>query len=218
MVDVEQPPQFHPEGDVWTHVKLMLGHLNEAEPSLAWSVLLHDIGKPATQSFSDRIRFNGHAAAGARMAEEIGDRLHMAGDLKDRISDLVRNHMKFMNVQDMRPSRLKRFLREPYFLDLLELHRIDCAASHGDLTTHEFCQKKLEEMGEEALRPPRLLDGNGLAALGFSPGPIFSEILTVLEDEQLEGRLHTREDAERFVLDRFGSRRNPTASSEENTG
>lgn len=204
MAGVEQPPQFHPEGDVWTHVKLMLGLMREPSEALAWAVLLHDIGKPVTRSETDRIRFNGHAAAGAGMAEEICGRLQMSGNTRNRICELVKNHMKFMDVRKMRPSRLKRFLREPYFPELLALHRIDCQASHGDLTTHEFCQNTLENFEEEEIRPTRLLDGNGLVALGFSPGPLFSEILTAIEDEQLEGRIRTREEAEAFALERFG--------------
>ncbi len=204
MKGVEQPPEFHPEGDVWTHVMLMLARLHEPGESLAWGILLHDVGKPVTHSVTDRIRFNGHAAAGASMAEEICERLQMSGNKKNRICELVKNHMKFMNVQKMRPSRLKRFLREPYFPELLELHRIDCLASHGNLATYEFCQERLEEIEGEELRPARLLDGYGLAELGFSPGPLFREILTALEDEQLEGRVRTREEAEAFVRQRYG--------------
>ncbi len=204
MAGVAQPPEFHPEGDLWTHVKLMLARLHDPSEALAWAALLHDVGKPVTRSETDRIRFNGHAAAGAGMAEEICERLQMPGGRKNRIFELVKNHMKFMDVQKMRPSRLKRLLREPYFTELLELHRIDCLASHGDLATYEFCQTKLEEISQEALRPARLLDGDALAALGFSPGPLFREILTALEDEQLEGRVRTREDAEAYVRQRFG--------------
>ncbi len=204
MKGVEQPPEFHPEGDVWTHVMLMLARPREPGESLAWGILLHDVGKPVTHSVTDRIRFNGHAAAGASMAEEICERLQMSGNKKNRICELVKNHMKFMDVQKMRPSRLKRFLREPYFPELLELHRIDCLASHGNLATYEFCRERLEEIEGAELRPARLLDGYGLAELGFSPGPHFREILTALEDEQLEGRVRTREEAEAFVRQRYG--------------
>ncbi len=127
----------------------------------------------------------------------------MSGGTRDRICELVKNHMKFMDVRKMRPRRLTRFFREPYFPELLELHRLDCLVSHGNLATYEFCREKLEEIGGEELRPAPLLDGNALAELGFSPGPLFSEILTALEDEQLEGRLRTPEDAKAFVLSRY---------------
>jgi len=204
MEGVAQPPEFHPEGDVWSHVLGMLRRLDSPSPALAWGALLHDVGKPVTYSASDRIRFNGHAAAGARMAEAICERLKVPKEEAARIRELVAHHMRFMNVREMRPSRLKRLLREPFFPELLELHRIDCLASHGDLATHRFCLEKLAQATEEDLRPPRLLDGHALIAMGFPPGPLLGEILSALEDEQLEGRVGTREEAEAFVLRRFG--------------
>lgn len=203
MKGVAQPPEFHPEGDVWTHVLAMLRIERSASPTLSWGVLLHDIGKPPTYTESDRIRFNGHDKAGAAMSAAICARLRMPKARAARIYDLVAHHMRFMHVEKMREARLKRFLREPYFEELLELHRIDCLASHGNLRTHEFCTRKLGEIREEALRPPRLLDGRELMAMGYRAGPELGEILFALEDEQLEGRISTREEAREFTRRNF---------------
>ena len=203
MRGVAQPPEFHPEGDVWTHVLAMLRIERAASPTLAWGILLHDVGKPATYTETDRIRFNGHDKAGAAMSAEVCARLRMPKAQAARICELVANHMRFMHVEKMRESRLKRFLREPYFGELLELHRVDCLASHGNLRTHEFCTRKLEEIREEALRPPRLLGGDDLMAMGHPPGPGLGEILTAVEDEQLEGRIATREEARDFARRHF---------------
>ncbi|HJP30892.1 MAG TPA: CCA tRNA nucleotidyltransferase [Candidatus Latescibacteria bacterium] len=205
MKGVDQPAEFHPEGDVWEHVKLMLGlvdALDEPAPTLAWGVLLHDIGKPATFQppgpESSRIRFDGHDARGAEMVEEIARRLRFANRDRDRVRDLTAHHMRFRNVKQMRPSKLKRFLREGFFPELLELHRIDCQSSHGLLDLYEFCHQSLTEADEgeaEILRPPLLLTGRDLIAAGYHPGRQFGEILRWLEDEQLEGRLKTRDAA-----------------------
>ena len=203
MRGVAQPPEFHPEGDVWTHVLAMLRIERSASPTLAWGILLHDAGKPATYAVTDRIRFNGHDKVGAQMSADICERLRMPRAQASRIHELVANHMRFMHVEKMREARLKRFLREPYFEELLELHRIDCLASHGNLRTHEFCARKLGELHEEALRPPRLLDGHGLMAMGYPPGPGLGEILAAIEDEQLEGRISTREEAREFARRNF---------------
>ncbi len=203
MRGVAQPPEFHPEGDVWTHVLAMLRIERSASPTLAWGILLHDAGKPATYAVTDRIRFNGHDKVGAQMSADICERLRMPRTQASRIHELVANHMRFMHVEKMREARLKRFLREPYFEELLELHRIDCLASHGNLRTHEFCARKLTEIHEEALRPPRLLDGHGLMAMGYPPGPGLGEILAAIEDGQLEGRISTREEAREFARRNF---------------
>ena len=204
MRGVAQPPEFHPEGDVWTHVLAMLRiKKRSASPTLAWGILLHDVGKPPTYTETDRIRFNGHDKVGAAMSEEVCDRLRMPKARAARIRDLVANHMRFMHVEKMREARLKRFLREPYFGELLELHRVDCLASHANLRTHEFCTRKLGELHEEALRPPRLLDGHDLMAMGYPPGPGLGEILTAVEDEQLEGRISTGEEARDFARRNF---------------
>lgn len=204
MRGVAQPPEFHPEGDVWTHVLAMLRIKKpSASPTLAWGILLHDVGKPPTYTETDRIRFNGHDKAGAAMSDAICGRLRMPKARAARIRELVANHMRFMHVEKMREARLKRFLREPYFGELLELHRVDCLASHGNLRTHEFCKRKLGEIHEEALRPPRLLDGRDLMAMGYPAGPKLGEILTALEDEQLEGRIATGEEAREFARRHF---------------
>ena len=201
---VPQPPEFHPEGDVWTHVKILLDGLQESSATLAWAALLHDIGKPSTYEVADRIRFNRHDAVGAAMAEKVCRRLRMSNAETETISTLTAQHMRFRNVKDMRASKLKRFLRQPDFAELLELHRLDCLASHGELDLYEFCREKMAEAEPEDLRPPRLLSGRDLIAMGFKPGVLFKEILTALEDEQLEGRLNIREEAVAWVQKQYG--------------
>jgi poly(A) polymerase len=203
MRGVGQPAQFHPEGDVWTHVKLLFEHLEQPGSDLAWSALLHDIGKPPTFEVSDRIRFNRHDAVGAAMAAQICRRLKMSNDASRRIFDLVAYHMRIGHAKEMRPSKLKRLLREPFFPELLQLHRADCLASHGKLDLYEFCRAQLAESGDVGLRPAPLLSGNDLIAAGYAPGPRFKEMLTAVEDAQLEGRLATRDEALRLVKERF---------------
>lgn len=203
MKGVAQPPEFHPEGDVWTHVLAMLHIKRSASPTLCWGVLLHDVGKPVTYTETDRIRFNGHDKAGAAMGADICERLRMPKAHASRIRELIANHMRFMHVEKMREARLKRFLREPCFEELLELHRVDCLASHGNLRTHKFCTRKLAEIHEEALRPPRLIDGHDLMAMGYPAGPGLGKILFALEDEQLEGRISTKEQAREFARRNF---------------
>ena len=192
---VPQPPEYHPEGDVWTHVQLMLEKLDAPTATLGWGVLLHDIGKPPTFTRADRIRFNGHDARGAEMAAAIGRRLRLSKVEGEQIRELTAQHMRFCNVKEMRDSKLKRFLRQPIFPELLELHRVDCLASHGKLDLYEFCREKTAEAGQEGLRPPRLVTGHDLIGMGLEPGPRLGEILQWVEDEQLEGRLADREQA-----------------------
>ncbi|MDE0332275.1 MAG: CCA tRNA nucleotidyltransferase [Nitrospinae bacterium] len=199
MKGIAQPPEFHPEGDVWTHVLGMLGIKRSDSPAVCWGILLHDVGKPVTYTETDRIRFNGHDKAGAALSVGICERLRMPKAQASIIHELVANHMRFMHVEKMRDARLKRFLREPYFEELLELHRLDCLASHGNLRTYEFCARKLEEIHGESLRPPRLLDGHELMAMGYPPGPKLGEILSTIEDEQLEGRISTKKGARDFA-------------------
>lgn len=203
MKGVEQPPQFHPEGDVWTHTLLMLEGLEQPSTTLAWGVLLHDVGKPPTFRVADRIRFDGHVEEGVKIAESIGERLRFSRGEIDSIVALVANHMKFMHIAEMRPSKLKRFLRLPAFNEHLALHRLDCLSSHGDLTNYQFAKEKLEEAPEETLRPAPLITGHDLIAEGFAPGPKFSEILTAVEDAQLEGTLSNRAEAMAFVKENF---------------
>ncbi len=203
MQGVPQDAEFHPEGDVWTHVQLLFDYLDEPSAELAWSALLHDIGKPSTMVRAERLRFHGHDAVGAKMADAICGRLRMSNEARRRICALVADHMRIGDVRQMRPSTLMRLLREPHFSELLELHRADCLASHGKLDLYEFCQEQLAALGQEQLRPPALLTGDDLIALGFAPGPLFREILTAVEDAQLDGRLDNYQSALRFVQRKF---------------
>lgn len=205
MRGVPQDAEFHPEGDVWTHVQLLFAYLDEPSVELAWSALLHDIGKPSTMVRAERIHFHGHDVVGAKMAAAICRRLRMSNQARERIVDLVASHMRLRNVRQMRPSKLKRLLREPYFPELLSLHRADCLASHGQLDLYEFCREQLADLKKEQLRPPALLTGDDLIALGFAPGPLFRKMLTAVEDAQLEGQLASREEALDFVQRKFSA-------------
>lgn len=199
LAGVEQPPEFHPEGDVWIHTLMLLEQLEDAPLTLALGVLLHDIGKPPTFTRTDRIRFNEHDKVGAAMAEVVLKRLKYPNETTERAVELVRQHMAFKDAPHMRRSTLKRFLRMPHFDEHLALHRIDCLACHGKLENYEFCRAQLAELGIEKLRPAPLLSGEDLKALGFAPGPLFKKILTDVEDKQLEGALATRDEARAYV-------------------
>ncbi|MBI2684902.1 MAG: CCA tRNA nucleotidyltransferase [Acidobacteria bacterium] len=203
MQGVAQPPEFHPEGDVWTHTLLMLEGLQNPPITLAWGVLLHDVGKPPTYEVADRIRFNGHAGKGADMAAEILGRLRYSTTIIETVRDLVAQHMKFIAVPKMRESTRKRFLRQPIFTELLELHRLDCESSHHHMETYDTCKRALAELPEETLRPKPLLTGSDLLALGFPEGPAIGKILSQIEDAQLEGTITTRQAAEAFALEQF---------------
>ena len=205
MRGVPQEAEFHPEGDVWTHVQLLFEYLDKPSAELAWSALLHDIGKPSTMVRAERIRFHGHDAVGAEMAAAICGRLRMSNEARRLICTLVADHMRISHVRLMRPSTLARLLREPHFPELLQLHRADCLASHGKLDLYEFCQEQLAALKGEHLRPPALLTGADLIALGFAPGPLFREILTAVEDAQLEGQLDSYRSALRFVQRKFSA-------------
>jgi len=201
---VPQPPQFHPEGDVWIHTLLMLEGLPPGvSPTLAWGVLLHDIGKPPTfrpaAETGDRIRFDGHVDVGVRMADELCRRLRFSNDDTDQIKALVANHMKFKDVAQMRQSTLKRFVRLPQFDEHLELHRLDCQSSHGKLDAYNTVRAFLARTPPAEVRPPRLLSGDDLKDLGYTPGPEFQKMLTTLEDAQLEETVQTRDQAFEFV-------------------
>lgn len=204
---VEQPPEYHPEGDVWTHTLMMLDELESPTPELAWGVLLHDIGKPGTfRRAPDRIRFDGHVDLGVKIAENIMHRLRFSRAECEQVIALVANHMKFADVPRMRESTLKRFLRLPRFEEHLELHRLDCRNSNGHLETYAFVSEKLHEMKPEELKPPRLLTGNDLIDHGYRPGPEFGEMLQAVEDAQLEGRVRDRIEALALIEERFGIR------------
>ena len=203
MDGVPQPPQFHPEGDVFRHTCLMFELSEGLDEVLALGVLLHDVGKPPTLRFEDRIRFHGHAELGTKMAEKICRDLRLANDQIEEVMDLVRDHLRFIHVKEMRESTLKRFLRKSNFDKHMELHRLDCLASHGDLSSYHFCLEKLEEFSREVMRPKPLINGHDLIEMGFQPGPLFSEILTGLEDLQLEGKITSREEAQGWVEEHF---------------
>ncbi len=205
MHGVEQPPQYHPEGDVWVHTMLLLEKLPPHTPrTLAWGALLHDVGKPPTFRVApDRIRFDGHVEVGVRMAEEICHRLHFSNEETKQIAALVANHMRFGDVERMKESTLKRFMRLPKFDEHMELHRIDCLSSHADLSLYNFVRERLQHSSDEEIRPTPLLNGKDLIQLGYKPGPQFREILSTIEDAQLEGSLHSREEALEFLRHEF---------------
>lgn len=208
MRGVEQPPQFHPEGDVWDHTMMMLEGLTAGcSATLAWGVLLHDVGKPATfmppLGEGDRIRFHGHVEVGVRVATEICERLRMSNDETAQVAALVENHMRFRDVPHMKESTLKRFLRLERFEEHLELHRLDCVSSHGKLDNYEFARAARERVPEAEIRPVLLVTGRELIAAGYKPGRRFAEMLRVAEDAQLEGRVATTEDAMRLIREQF---------------
>ena len=207
MKNTPQPEQFHPEGDVFEHTVLALEALPEApSPSLAMGALLHDVGKPATIKFADRIRFNRHHSVGARVADEICRRLRFSNAERERIVALVAHHMEFMNVREMRPARLRRMLAMDGFGDHLELHRADCLASHGGLDNYDFCSEKLAELEAEAegpSLPDPLISGDDLIVAGYRPGPRMGEILEAVREAQLDGELATRDDALEWARQRY---------------
>ncbi|HEX5284850.1 MAG TPA: CCA tRNA nucleotidyltransferase [Bryocella sp.] len=208
---VEQPPQYHPEGDVWVHTLLLLEHLAPgASCTLAWGMLLHDIGKPATftppdpSRPGDRIRFNGHVDIGVAIARKILTRMRFSNEECSQILALIKHHMQFGDVQKMKQSTLKRFLRLPRFDEHLALHYADVMSSHGLLGMYDYAKENYERLGEEEIRPRLLLSGEDLIAAGYRPGPGFREMLTTAEDAQLEGSVTTREGALDLVRERFG--------------
>ncbi len=203
---IAQPLRHHPEGDVWQHVLRMLesfrgGFGAVGDMRLAWAIVLHDAGKALTQSIDEKgIHFYGHVGKSVEIAETVLRRMKFSHGDRDAILALIRHHMLFMSVKDMRASRLKRFLRMPEFELHLELHRLDCLGSHGLLDHYDFCRERLAALPAEELRPPRLLSGYDLQAMGFTPGPQFSKILQAVETAQLEGKLATPAEARSMVL------------------
>lgn len=194
----EQPPEFHPEGDVFVHTRIMLGLLGgEVSAALAFGVLLHDIGKPPCFSRDEtgRIRFNGHEHVGAEMAEDILRRLKFSNHDIHAAVEMVRHHMAFKDTKNMRLSKLRRFMARETFEEELELHRVDCQSSHGILDIYDFLKTKREEFRNEPVIPPRLVNGDDLIALGWKPGPKFREVLEVIQNRQLEGSLTSKEEA-----------------------
>jgi poly(A) polymerase len=205
MKGVAQPPEFHPEGDVFVHTLLLLENLpHPCPPTLAWGALLHDVGKPATFRVApDRIRFDNHVDVGVKIAEEICDRLRFSNHDAAQVLALVDNHMRFSHATRMNQSTLKKFLRVPSFDQHLALHRADSLASHRNLSTYEFVRQKLAETPPEEIRPVPLVTGDDLIAAGYAPGPKFREILEAVENAQLEGRLSSHDAALEFVKSAF---------------
>jgi len=205
MKGCEQPPEFHPEGDVFVHTRLMLSLLPETVSiPLVFSVLFHDIGKPPAfqRDETGSIRFNGHESLGAAMTEEIFERLRFSNAQTEAAVAAVKNHMAFKDVRHMRVATLRRFLARPTFDDEIELHRVDCLGSHGLLDNHAFLLEKREEFSREPLIPPPLVTGRDLISLGWKPGPHFKRVLDAVQVRQLEGSLTSREEAMVWVASR----------------
>ena len=203
MKGVAQPPEYHPEGDVWIHTLLLLEKLQNPSVALAMGALLHDVGKPPTFRMAERIRFDGHVEKGVEMATAIMNRLRFSNDQIRQATALIANHMRFKDVPQMKESTLKRFLRLENFPEHLELHRLDCLSSHGHLEHYELMKQKWEAMPPGELKPPPLITGQDLIAAGYQPGPAFARILAAVEDEQLESRIRTREEALALVRENF---------------
>jgi poly(A) polymerase len=205
MKGVEQPPQYHPEGDVWTHTLLLLEQLEAGcALTLAWGALLHDVGKPPTfRRAPDRIRFDCHVEIGKAMAAEICRRFRFSNDETQQILALVENHMRFMDAPRMKTSTLKRFFRLTGFEEHLALHRMDCLAGSGNLDHWEYVRERYLAMPEETVRPRPLITGRELIAEGYVPGAGFKEMLRAVEDAQLEGTIGTAEEALQMVHERF---------------
>jgi poly(A) polymerase len=197
MQGVEQPPQYHPEGDVWIHTLMLLDGLPAGcSKTLALGALLHDVGKPPTFRVApDRIRFDNHAEVGTKMAEEICRRFRLSNEDTEQVLSLVANHMRFADVTRMKESTLKRFFRLPKFEEQLELHRLDCMSSHRDLGLYEFAKEKFHSLPQEQIRPAPLITGEDLIAAGYKPGPMFKDLLTAVEDAQLEGSIASKQEA-----------------------
>ena len=205
MKGVPQPPQYHPEGDVFVHTMLLLEKLPPGvSKTLAWGALLHDVGKPPTFRIApDRIRFDGHVDIGVKMAAEILRRLRFSNYETGQILALVDNHMRFGDVQRMKQSTLKRFLRLPKFDEHLELHRMDSLSSHGHLDAYEYTREQMHSIPPESIRPTPLITGRDLIEAGYKSGPRFKAVLAAVEDAQLEGRLASREAALQYVRSEF---------------
>jgi poly(A) polymerase len=204
MQGVEQPPQYHPEGDVWIHTLMLLEGLPAGcSKTLALGALLHDVGKPPTFRIApDRIRFDGHAEIGTKMAEEICRRFRLSNEETEQVLSLVANHMRFGDIMKMKESTLKRFFRLPRFDQHLELHRLDCSSSHCDLSLYHFAKERFQTLPAEQIRPTPLITGADLIAAGYQPGPRFKELLTAVEDAQLDGSISTKEEALALVREK----------------
>lgn len=206
MKGVAQPPQFHPEGDVFIHTLMLLEQLQPGAPcTLAWGALLHDVGKPPTfRQAPDRIRFDGHVDIGIAMGAEICRRFRFSNDDTRQILALIEHHMRFADAPRMKASTLKRFFRLDCFEEHLTLHKMDCLAAHGNLDIYNFVRERYYAMPQEHVRPKPLLNGNDLLAAGYAPGPQFKEMLQTAEDAQLEGVIQTAGEAIALVRAQFG--------------
>ena len=209
---VEQPPQYHPEGDVWTHTMMMLEGLPAGcSSTLAWGVLLHDVGKPATfrspKETGDRIRFDGHVEVGMAIGRTLLGKLRFSNDDTEQILALVEHHMRFKDVGRMKPATLKRFVRLPHFAEHLDLHRLDCLSSNRNLAAYEFVKEFVSKTPPEVVHPPKLLTGTDLLEAGFKPGPLLGRILATVEEAQLNGELDSPAEAKSFVESHFGADR-----------
>jgi poly(A) polymerase len=207
LIGCEQPPQFHPEGDVYVHTKMMLDMLEgEITLELALAVLLHDIAKPPTFSYNpeeDRIRFSGHDSLGAEMAEAILRRLKYSNKTIEDVCAMVANHMNFMNVRFMKTAKVKRFMARPTYEQEMELHRVDCASSNGITENYDFLREKEQEFAAEPLIPTPLVTGKDLINLGYTPGPQFKKILQAIQTEQLEGKITERNQAIAWLKEHY---------------
>ena len=199
MKNIQQPPDFHPEGDVFVHTCLVLDKLSESTSEnsveVVYGALFHDIGKPDTYHKTDRIRFNRHEYVGANKAEKICKRLKFSNKQTELIVSLVKEHMKFGNIKNMKKSTFKKFVSMENFNDHLKLHKADCLGSHGDLSLFDFTLQKLDQLNNEPILPKPFLNGNDLIDLGIKPGPIYKSILSKIFDDQLEGNIKSRDEA-----------------------
>jgi putative nucleotidyltransferase with HDIG domain len=207
MKGVAQPPQYHPEGDVWIHTLMLLEQLEpDCAMTLAWGALLHDVGKPPTyREAPDRIRFDGHVEVGVAIGAEICRRFRFSNDETHQILALIENHMRFADAPRMRASTLKRFFRLENFPEHLALHRMDCLAAHRNVDIWNFVRERYESMPEQAVRPALLISGRELIAAGYTPGPAFKEVLRAIEDAQLEGSITTQEEALALAREKLGT-------------
>ncbi len=203
MKGVAQPPEFHPEGDVFTHTRILLDQLKTPSAILAFGSLLHDVGKPSTFRVADRIRFDGHDRVGAAIAQRICRRLRFSNAETESITKLVADHMKFKDVRQMRLSTLKRFMSAATFPEELKLHRADCLASHGDLRNWRFLRKRMKELPAQELKPKPLINGHDLLKMGYPQGPLIGVILKAVEEQQLEQTINSQAEALAWVGETF---------------
>lgn len=213
MKGVEQPEQFHPEGDVFIHTCMVLDELHpDPSPAVAWAALLHDVGKPATYMVTDRIRFHGHAELGARMCRDIGRRFRLPNSVIERMHLIILEHQRFADIDKMRPGRLKNWAARPHFEELLEVHRADCAGSHRDMSAYETAIEALAEIRRLSAMPKNIVTGELLIEMGLEPGPLFRDLITEAYEIQLEGRIPDEEAARAWVRSSLESRGLPEST------